>query len=204
VAPQTKALNKKYISTELFMVTSMMNLRGAVSGLLLIFLSGFSGVLTATTVTYDFEGCNISEVDCTPSVLGSLTFNSPPASATDGWSIGTGQESEIVSFSWELIGTIDLSTTAIAGVITSNSGAELDAGGFNTALSPPKWTLTFGTAPGIDTVIYSPLPGCGSCVFEGDWVVTSGPPAIVPVPAAVWLFGSGILGLIGIAKRKSS
>ena len=26
--------------------------------------------------------------------------------------------------------------------------------------------------------------------------------AAVPVPAAVWLFGSGLLGLIGIARRK--
>ena len=27
-------------------------------------------------------------------------------------------------------------------------------------------------------------------------------PAAVPVPAAVWLFGSGLLGLVGIARRK--
>ena len=26
---------------------------------------------------------------------------------------------------------------------------------------------------------------------------------VVPVPAAVWLFGSGLLGLIGIARRKA-
>ena len=26
--------------------------------------------------------------------------------------------------------------------------------------------------------------------------------AVVPVPAAVWLFGSGLLGLVGIARRK--
>jgi len=25
----------------------------------------------------------------------------------------------------------------------------------------------------------------------------------VPVPAAVWLFGSGLLGLIGVARRKA-
>ncbi|MFP5505246.1 MAG: VPLPA-CTERM sorting domain-containing protein, partial [Gammaproteobacteria bacterium] len=25
-----------------------------------------------------------------------------------------------------------------------------------------------------------------------------------PVPAAVWLFGSGLLGLVGIARRKSA
>lgn len=28
--------------------------------------------------------------------------------------------------------------------------------------------------------------------------------AVVPVPAAVWLFGSGLLGLVGIARRKTS
>jgi hypothetical protein len=28
--------------------------------------------------------------------------------------------------------------------------------------------------------------------------------AVVPVPAAVWLFGSGLLGMIGIARRKKS
>jgi hypothetical protein len=26
----------------------------------------------------------------------------------------------------------------------------------------------------------------------------------VPLPAAVWLFGSGLLGLVGIARRKNS
>jgi hypothetical protein len=34
------------------------------------------------------------------------------------------------------------------------------------------------------------------------WVVQSGDVSAVPVPAAVWLFGSGLLGLIGFAKRK--
>ena len=28
--------------------------------------------------------------------------------------------------------------------------------------------------------------------------------AAVPVPAAVWLFGSGLLGLVGIARRKKT
>lgn len=30
------------------------------------------------------------------------------------------------------------------------------------------------------------------------------PSSVVPVPAAVWLFGSGLLGLIGIARRKAA
>lgn len=29
-------------------------------------------------------------------------------------------------------------------------------------------------------------------------------PAAIPVPAAVWLFGSGLLGLVGVARRKKS
>ena len=34
--------------------------------------------------------------------------------------------------------------------------------------------------------------------FEGDlWVST------VPVPAAFWLFSSGLIGLIGVARRKT-
>ncbi len=34
-------------------------------------------------------------------------------------------------------------------------------------------------------------------------VSASAPPA-VPIPAAVWLFGSGLLGLVGVARRKKS
>lgn len=34
------------------------------------------------------------------------------------------------------------------------------------------------------------------------WAVQSGDVSAVPVPAAVWLFGSGLLGLIGVARRK--
>jgi len=45
----------------------------------------------------------------------------------------------------------------------------------------------------------------------GSWLLTSSgqltytnTPSAVPVPAAVWLFGSGLVGLVGIARRKQS
>ena len=37
-----------------------------------------------------------------------------------------------------------------------------------------------------------------------SWAVRDGDVSAVPVPAAVWLFGSGLLGLVGVARRKKS
>ena len=37
---------------------------------------------------------------------------------------------------------------------------------------------------------------------RGEFVSGSISPAVVPIPAAAWLFGSGLLGLIGMARRK--
>ncbi len=41
--------------------------------------------------------------------------------------------------------------------------------------------------------------------LDTDGTLTYGVPAVsaVPVPAAVWLFGSGLLGLVGVARRKA-
>jgi hypothetical protein len=36
------------------------------------------------------------------------------------------------------------------------------------------------------------------------WAVHEGNIGAVPIPAAVWLFGSGLIGLIGAARRKKS
>ena len=36
------------------------------------------------------------------------------------------------------------------------------------------------------------------------WAVYTGDVSTVPVPAAVWLFGSGLIGLVGLARRKKA
>lgn len=68
--------------------------------------------------------------------------------------------------------------------------------------------LSFSTMFGSDS-FFDTYP-CGVTCFEGQddnlniiegtWTSYSA----VPVPAAVWLFGSGLLGLVGIARRKKS
>lgn len=37
-----------------------------------------------------------------------------------------------------------------------------------------------------------------------DFAVSVEQSAVIPVPAAVWLFGSGLLGLVGVARRKKT
>jgi hypothetical protein len=55
------------------------------------------------------------------------------------------------------------------------------------------WGFGFGGGgPGLDNKLDD---------FYG-WAVQSGNVGAVPVPAAVWLFGSGLIGLLGLARRK--
>jgi hypothetical protein len=42
----------------------------------------------------------------------------------------------------------------------------------------------------------------GSAVFDGTTLAFTGNTAVTPLPAAAWLFGSGLLGLLGIGRRR--
>ncbi len=73
--------------------------------------------------------------------------------------------------------------TAIGG----NPMADGPFGGFNANFDVLTLSNPGGTANSI-----APFCEVGVCA----------PPPAVPVPAAVWLFGSGLLGLVGVARRK--
>lgn len=67
------------------------------------------------------------------------------------------------------------------------------------------WILTLG---GFDSSIRSVKfkAGCGnvsnaSCGDDNDYLVAGA--SVVPIPAAAWLFGSAMLGLVGIGRRRS-
>ena len=55
----------------------------------------------------------------------------------------------------------------------------------------------FGTGTGFQSQSAKTFNAYALVVHSGDVGVSA-----VPVPAAVWLFGSGLLGLLGVAKRK--
>lgn len=83
--------------------------------------------------------------------------------------------------------------------IDAFSGETVDGGGFFTG-----YWLTTGDPDSGETAPFS------NAIFVGGWYssttkfsMTSGTSGVhvIPVPAALWLFGSGLLGLVGIARR---
>jgi hypothetical protein len=85
-------------------------------------------------------------------------------------------------------------------------------------VNPNGWTVTANLPPGTRDITFdftaNPLSGAGGAfsyymaiqgteanVIGQDFTVTQTPS--VPIPAAVWLFGSGLMGLVGIARRKA-
>ena len=96
---------------------------------------------------------------------------------------------DLLSFTQNVNGT-DWDITGTTGTLTvSNTTnflfAEAVGGVFNqesssSLLGPNNWRLIFGSGAQLQAVDVRPIP----------------------VPTAVWLFGSGLLGLVGIARRK--
>jgi len=87
------------------------------------------------------------------------------------------------------------------GVIGVTSSPHTDGGyqrlGISTEIFNEVWYTYYDLAD-----LYSATTD-ESGVFMGHYLVQASP-VPVPVPAAVWLFGSGLIGLAGIARRKQA
>lgn len=69
----------------------------------------------------------------------------------------------------------------------------------DTALNTADYTANTGGTIGGSPMQDGPFKNHN---FNFDFVTMTVAPPEIPVPAAVWLFGSGLLGLIGVARRK--
>ena len=109
-------------------------------------------------------------------------------------------------FEFELAGTgstrtslFEFSIVGIDGDNISDYALGIDGGEFFAA-----HIADFGGYEGFDSAQFAgSTPGDGNrggCDFNPNLPGCDVP--AVPVPAAVWLFGSGLLGLVGIARRK--
>ena len=94
-------------------------------------------------------------------------------------------------------------------VLGNTAGSLTNTGPFSNLFPTDFWSATtFEPEPGITDLAWGFNMGNGSQAWTVDrnsmfaWAVQSGDVSAVPVPAAVWLFGSGLIGLIGVARRK--
>lgn len=103
----------------------------------------------------------------------------------------------------------------VAGATTTRAGVEslfLSNPGLNQSTTD---VITFDINPGDDFYVVASMGATGkngiadawntlTLSFEDDTGLAAASISNVPVPAALWLFGSGLLGLIGIARRKKA
>ncbi|MDX2487444.1 MAG: VPLPA-CTERM sorting domain-containing protein [Gammaproteobacteria bacterium] len=80
-----------------------------------------------------------------------------------------------------------------AGSVFSSSNAVFTTDGWATY----TWTTTLDVGQ-IDVGLRNSQSAVYSIAYD-NFTITA-----VPVPAAIWLFGSGLIGLIGIARRKKA
>ncbi|MGR8930274.1 MAG: hypothetical protein ACU836_06500 [Gammaproteobacteria bacterium] len=104
-----------------------------------------------------------------------------------------------------------LPTSAEAQNLISQLGAGSGAISPFVYIPPFYWTSNL-TNGGANADVARPLFGTlnNFTVMNGSvprhsnvWAVVSGNVATVPVPSAIWLFGSAMLGLVGFGRRKS-
>ena len=110
------------------------------------------------------------------------------ASDSYSYDLGPGMFGVETYFDWSV--NIDIPVLAVLQVIAGNP------------MTGPATVVSVDSdgdgLPGTQ-MITAPFPG-QTPAFSGEMV----PVAAVPVPAAVWLFGSGLLGLVGVARRKKA
>ena len=108
---------------------------------------------------------------------------------------------------------LDSGGTALAGgvqvTVDPFGTADVDLSAIQDGAEISDWTgLSLSAVAPVGTVeaeafllhIQTGDPCCsGGSLFWDDVSLTE---TVVPVPAAVWLFGSGLIGLIGVARRR--
>ena len=84
-----------------------------------------------------------------------------------------------------------------------------EIGDFENLDSRNYWSDWAGLVQGFDTYYYFHMgSGCqgthwDSSAIASGLAVRSGEVSVVPVPGAIWLLGSGLIGLLGIRRKKS-
>lgn len=186
-----------------------------IKNLMLVASLFLSGSLSAATIGWSSSTTNVNENDTfTIDVIGTgFTSN------VDGGGVNFGFNQNVVNVLsvsinesvWDFggfginTGSINNSNGTVDGIMV-NTFASV-AGNFIIATIEMQAIAAGSSSLLLSEYGLNPWASAGS-VLNPDYVnasvnITGAPVSAVPVPAAIWLFGSGLLGLIGLAKRKA-
>lgn len=151
------------------------------------------------------------------SLCGSCSLDFTTGVSTGGWSFGAGGTISITGSVDFPVGTdIPAGTTLLSGTFNTATIVDLGSGNFEFQIAGG----TFNDRKHPDLLAFYGLPDIGyvggfnlsfsttadmgnafSTTSLGSGDIINQP---VPIPPAAWLFGSGLLGLAGIARRRRS
>lgn len=167
----------------------------------------------AINVTYDFAGTCAE--DCGPlgvldtavdTVTGTLELDLSEPTISQQW-----DAANVLSYSFTYDNfTIDnmnstLSNYATGGNIpfttTATAPFSINDAALRATYNADNSVYLFISVGGVNLIQDSLTTCTGTCqaLAAGSWTRTS----VIPIPAAAWLFGSGLIGLIGVARRKN-
>ena len=182
------------------MITLRVGKKIGALGAIALMLGVISTSVNANTITMEnYGGLGVDgEVSCTTSCLGfigTLTVSLSNTTAQDYPKEGS-PAAELAALN-ALLAALDPARPAVTGV----NKTDVAGSGFTTSLQyfsiKQKDHLWFfeNTSGGSLTV------ALGSESEDYSHWTEYGPASVVPVPAAVWLFGTALLGFIGISRR---
>jgi len=164
---------------------------------------GFTAAGKPIKLTFNLSGGNYAAGSGT-------TFSSGNVDVQLYTNLNTGYDPANDDFEWIPFSTIDASTTNLpflagqVGHLGTNSTAGLQLAPGTHAL-PGLWD---GQDPGVgidNAVAALTLLGNSSGMFlDGSTTLTAQAAPAVPVPAAAWLFGSAMAGLVGVGRKRKT
>jgi hypothetical protein len=174
---------------------------------------GIVGTAAAAPVTLTFQ----SQVDAVSgSLLPGLTSvgdvffvevvvdNGSSSLISQSWTVTDTISATVTAGSFSAVFTSNFFTSPVAtGFVTDESGNLVQTNWFGTFYSPTAID-NFGTGGELLNSGSLSTASNGDQYSFADDFGTVANWSVVPIPAAVWLFSSGLIGLIGIARRKKS
>ena len=93
-------------------------------------------------------------------------------------------------------------TSVPTGAFTINGTARQSLNGSTTMSQGVSWDVLFGVAiDATETLTITRVGTSGNAGLSGLQIVSA---SAVPVPAAIWLFGTALIGLVGFGKRRKA